>query len=42
MVNYYRTTRDGRIVFGKGGWGIALGGWIPRSFDQQPRAARAA
>ncbi len=40
MVDYYRTTRDGRIVFGKGGWGIALGGWIPRSFDRSPRRAR--
>jgi glycine/D-amino acid oxidase-like deaminating enzyme len=40
MVNYYRTTRDGRIVFGKGGWGIALGGWIPRSFDESRRRAR--
>ncbi|MDX6593647.1 MAG: hypothetical protein QOJ13_2843 [Gaiellales bacterium] len=40
MVDYYRTTNDGRIVFGKGGWGIALGGWIPRSFDRSPRRAR--
>lgn len=40
MVNYYRTSRDGRIVFGKGGWGIALAGWIPQSFDRSPRRAR--
>jgi glycine/D-amino acid oxidase-like deaminating enzyme len=40
MVDYYRTTRDGRIAFGKGGWGIALGGWIPRSFDRSVRRAR--
>lgn len=40
MVDYYRTTRDGRIVFGKGGWGIALGGRIPGSFDRH--AGRAA
>jgi glycine/D-amino acid oxidase-like deaminating enzyme len=40
MVDYYRTTRDGRIAFGKGGWGIALGGWIPRSFDRSARRAR--
>jgi glycine/D-amino acid oxidase-like deaminating enzyme len=40
MVNYYRTSRDGRIVFGKGGWGIALGGWIPGSFDRSARRAR--
>lgn len=40
MVDYYRTTRDGRIAFGKGGWGIALGGWIPPSFDRSERRAR--
>jgi glycine/D-amino acid oxidase-like deaminating enzyme len=40
MVNYYRTSPDGRIVFGKGGWGIALAGWIPKSFDRSPRRAR--
>ena len=41
MVDYYRTTRDGRIVFGKGGWGIALGGRIPRSFDRNEARSRA-
>lgn len=40
MVDYYRTTRDGRIVFGKGGWGIALGGRIGSEFDRN--ATRAA
>jgi glycine/D-amino acid oxidase-like deaminating enzyme len=40
MVNYYRKSADGRIVFGKGGWGIALGGWIPPSFDRSARRAR--
>jgi glycine/D-amino acid oxidase-like deaminating enzyme len=40
MVDYYRTTRDGRIAFGKGGWGIAMAGWIPRSFDRSARRAR--
>jgi glycine/D-amino acid oxidase-like deaminating enzyme len=40
MVDYYRTTRDGRIAFGKGGWGIAIGGWVPRSFDRSVRRAR--
>jgi putative aminophosphonate oxidoreductase len=34
MVHYYRTTADGRIAFGKGGWGIALAGRIPPSFDR--------
>ena len=40
MIDYYRTTRDGRIAFGKGGWGIALAGRIPPSFDRSPRRAR--
>jgi putative aminophosphonate oxidoreductase len=40
MVCYYRTTQDGRIVFGKGGWGIAYGGNIGRNFDRD--RARAA
>jgi putative aminophosphonate oxidoreductase len=40
MVDYYRTTRDGRIAFGKGGWGIALAGRVPRSFDRHPGRAR--
>jgi glycine/D-amino acid oxidase-like deaminating enzyme len=34
MVHYYRTTRDGRIAFGKGGWGIAYGGRIDARFDR--------
>ena len=40
MVLYYRRTRDGRVIFGKGGWGIALGGRVPRSFDRDPARAR--
>lgn len=39
MVDYYRTTRDGRIVFGKGGWGIALGDRIGSSFDRNRHRA---
>jgi glycine/D-amino acid oxidase-like deaminating enzyme len=39
MVDYYRPTRDGRIVFGKGGWGIALGGRIGDRFDRDTRRA---
>ena len=40
MVDYYRTTRDGRIAFGKGGWGIAFGGHLHGSFDRhEGRAA---
>jgi putative aminophosphonate oxidoreductase len=34
MVHYYRTTRDRRIAFGKGGWGIAYGGRINGAFDR--------
>jgi putative aminophosphonate oxidoreductase len=41
MVDYYRTTRDGRIVFGKGGWGIAFGGRIGPDFDRSRRRAAA-
>ncbi len=40
MVDYYRTTRDGRIVFGKGGWGIAYGGRIGPEFDRDATRAR--
>jgi putative aminophosphonate oxidoreductase len=40
MVDYYRTTRDGRIVFGKGGWGIAYGGRIGPEFDRDEARAR--
>jgi len=39
MVHYYRTTRDGRIAFGKGGWGIALAGRIGAGFDRDARRA---
>ncbi len=39
MVDYHRTTRDGRIAFGKGGWGIALGGRIGPKFDRDTRRA---
>lgn len=39
MVHYYRTTADGRIAFGKGGWGLAYGGRIGAGFDRsRPRA----
>jgi len=40
MIDYYRTTRDARIVFGKGGWGISFAGRIPASFDRNPARAR--
>ena len=40
MVCYYRTTRDGRIAFGKGGWGIAYGGNIGADLERDERRAR--
>ena len=39
QVHYYRTTHDGRIAFGKGGWGIALGARMGESFDRDPTRA---
>ncbi len=33
LVNYYRCTDDGRIVFGKGGGTIAFRGRVGRAFD---------
>jgi glycine/D-amino acid oxidase-like deaminating enzyme len=39
LVNYYRTTRDGRIAFGKGGGTLARGGRIGAAFQgASPRA----
>ena len=40
QIHYYHATRAGRIVFGKGGWGIALAGRIGPSFDRDPVRAR--
>jgi putative aminophosphonate oxidoreductase len=43
LVNYYRTTLDGRLVFGRGGGKLAFGGKIGDSFDgPSPRAAAVA
>jgi putative aminophosphonate oxidoreductase len=39
MVDYYRISRDGRIVFGKGGWTIGYGGRIGAGFDRNARRA---
>jgi glycine/D-amino acid oxidase-like deaminating enzyme len=40
LVNYYRLTRDGRLVFGKGGGGLAFGGRVGAAFEgASPRAA---
>jgi putative aminophosphonate oxidoreductase len=35
MVHYYRTTRDGRIAFGKGGGRLAYGDRIDASFSER-------
>jgi putative aminophosphonate oxidoreductase len=40
QISYYRTTDDGRIVFGKGGWGIALNDRIGPGFDRNEKRAR--
>lgn len=40
MVDYYRVTQDGRIAFGKGGWGIAFGGRIGSHFDRNSQRAQ--
>ncbi|MDQ2622800.1 MAG: FAD-binding oxidoreductase [Actinomycetota bacterium] len=39
MVNYYRTTEDGRVVFGKGGGDIAYRNRVTRDFDRSTRRA---
>jgi putative aminophosphonate oxidoreductase len=40
MVNYYRTTRDGRVAFGKGTAGLAYRARINTDFDRSaPRSA---
>lgn len=33
LVNYYRTTRDGRVAFGKGGGRLAFAGRVGRTFE---------
>ena len=39
MVDYYRTTRDGRIAFGKGGCTLGYAGNVGSSFDRNTRRA---
>jgi glycine/D-amino acid oxidase-like deaminating enzyme len=39
LVNYYRTTQDGRFVFGKGGGGLARGARVGAAFDSAPALA---
>ena len=39
LVNYYRNTLDGRLVFGRGGGKLAFGGKVGTAFDSpSPRA----
>lgn len=38
-VNYYRTTADARVVFGRGGGRLAWGGRVKRGFDRNPGLA---
>lgn len=40
LVSYYRTTLDGRIVFGKGGGKFGFGGRVDTDFDGASRRAR--
>lgn len=42
LVNYYRTTLDGRVAFGQGGGAIAYGGKIKSVFHGEAPAERAA
>jgi putative aminophosphonate oxidoreductase len=42
LVNYYRTTLDGRIAFGQGGGALAFGGRIGSAFHGAPPPGRAA
>jgi putative aminophosphonate oxidoreductase len=42
LVNYYRTTDDGRVAFGKGGGRLALGPWLGPRFEGESPWARAA
>jgi putative aminophosphonate oxidoreductase len=40
MVHYYRTTRDGRIAFGRGGGRLAFGARVNANFDFNGRQTR--
>lgn len=42
LVNYYRTTLDGRIAFGQGGGSLGWGGKVDARFHGTPTPARAA
>jgi putative aminophosphonate oxidoreductase len=40
MVHYYRTTRDGRVAFGRGGGRLAFGDRVDSNFDYNERQTR--
>jgi putative aminophosphonate oxidoreductase len=40
MVHYYRTTKDGRVAFGRGGGRIAFGSRVNENFDYNERQTR--
>jgi putative aminophosphonate oxidoreductase len=40
MVHYYRTTKDGRVAFGRGGGRIAFGARVNSNFDYNERQTR--
>jgi putative aminophosphonate oxidoreductase len=40
LVHYYRTTKDGRVAFGRGGGRLAFGGRVNSNFDYNPRQTR--
>ncbi len=40
LVCYYRTDDDGRVLFGKGGWAIGMGSWMPPSMERHAGRAR--
>jgi putative aminophosphonate oxidoreductase len=40
LVHYYRTTRDGRVAFGRGGGRLAFGGRVDSNFDCNGRQTR--
>ena len=42
MVDYYRTTKDGRIAFGKAVGGLAFSSKLGASFDFNARDSKAA
>jgi putative aminophosphonate oxidoreductase len=40
LVHYYRTTKDGRVAFGRGGGRLAFGGRVNSNFDYNARQTR--